>query len=216
MNNAEIPATSAPITVVSTDRFAQWFPKIDTWDKKIIQTVYQKYAGTIIRPIARIVSICGDPKLWLPTLIITFIVGWYQKDLKLWLYLSTAFFQSYAIYYIVKQILKRPRPFAQFGSISSLDRTGHGYSFPSGHAHHSTILVGFLWLYFYPVPWLLPIILTYNVIVGFSRLISGVHFPSDTIVGIIAGYVMLAFHWFITKDLYLIIVQMLGILPTYF
>jgi undecaprenyl-diphosphatase len=117
--------------------------------------------------------------------------------------ITPLFFQSYCIYYLIKHFFKRARPFKQFDSVKRLDKTGHGYSFPSGHAHHSTLLIGIIWLIFIPSPWFVIILIAYNLVVGFSRMISGVHFPSDTIIGIIEAYLMLAFHWMVTKDLYI-------------
>jgi undecaprenyl-diphosphatase len=185
------------------DRFARIFPKIDAWDKTLIQRVYHQYEGSKIRPLMRFISMCGDPKLWIFAIAIAAIWGWFAHTWTVVVIFSTGFFQSYVIYYLIKHWIKRPRPFLQFEKIERLDKTGHGYSFPSGHAHHSTLLMGLIWLTFYPKPWLLIVLVGYNLIVGYSRLVSGVHFPSDTVVGIIEAYVMLLIHWVITKSIYI-------------
>jgi undecaprenyl-diphosphatase len=198
------------------DKFAKKFPTVDQWDKQVIQKLYHKFESSKIPKIARIVSLFGDPKLWIPTLAITFIIGIIHGNLNLFLYLFIGFIQSYLLYYLIKRYFKRPRPFKQFDDIQRLDKTGHGYSFPSGHAHHSTMLVGLLILYFYPRWWMIVILILYNICVSTSRMISGVHFPSDTIVGIIEAYVMIIIHVFITKHVYLILSMSLQFLVCQF
>ncbi len=155
------------------DRFAKWFPKVDQWDKALLQSTYHKFEGSPIRKIARVVSIFGDPKWWIAVLILTFVAGVVLKDLTMFVIFFTGFFQSFIIYYIIKLFFHRPRPFRQFNEVQRLDNTGKGYSFPSGHAHHSTLLVGLLWLYFFPQPWILILLILYNIAIGYSRLISG-------------------------------------------
>jgi len=68
--------------------------------------------------------------------------------------------------------------------------------------------MGLIWLSFFD-PWFIIILLVYNVIVGFSRIILGVHFVSDVIVGVLEGYLMLFIHWFLTKNFYLLLNQLI-------
>lgn len=189
------------------DKFARWFPKIDAWDKKQIEVIYHRYEGTKMRPIAKFVSKCGDPGLWGFAIIISAIVGIILQKLTVCVILTTGFLQSYIIYYIIKHFIKRPRPFRQFEKIERLDKTGYGYSFPSGHAHHSSLLLGLLWLLYFDNPFFIILLLIYNFVVGYSRMVSGVHFPSDAIAGVIEAYLVLFFHWVVTKDFYLVIAQ---------
>lgn len=189
------------------DRFVDLFPRIDAWDKHWIQSIYHRYEGTTMRKLAPIISFFGDPKLWLPVLVIFFIVGLVSQNFTYFVIFATGFFQSYVIYYIIKHVINRPRPFLQFEKVERLDKTGHGYSFPSGHAHHSTLLMGLFWLIFFPNPWVILGLIAYNLCVGYSRIISGVHFPSDTIFGIFEGYLMLCLHWLVTKDMYIFIIH---------
>lgn len=201
--------SSSPV-IKKKDRFADLFPQIDSWDKLWLQKIYHRYEGTTVRKVAPVISVLGDPKLWGPVLIIFFIIGTISQDYTNFVVFATAFFQSYLIYYIIKHIIKRPRPFLQFEKVERLDKTGHGYSFPSGHAHHSTLLMGLFWLTFFPSPWAIILLFLYNLCVGYSRIISGVHFPSDTIIGILEGYFMLTLHWVVTKDLYLSIMTQIA------
>lgn len=179
------------------------FPKLDEWDAKYSKQIYHKYSGSKVRKWAKIISFAGDPRLWGPTFVIFGVWGIYKWDFSLLTIFLAGFFQSFAIYFILKNIVKRPRPFVQYKDIIRLDKTGHGYSFPSGHCHHSAILLGLLGIVFFPFPWFIIVLVCYNVAIGYSRLISGCHFPSDTIFGTIEAYLELALFWFLTKDLYI-------------
>ena len=88
------------------------------------------------------------------------------------------------IYKLLKNRLVRERPSLTHGDIlcgtAPLDR----YSFPSGHTLHAVSLTIML-AHFEPL--LLPIALPFAVLVALSRVILGLHYPSDVIVGAVIG-----------------------------
>lgn len=191
------------------DFFQKVFPTIDKCDKKFVNKVYNKFKDTKVPVFAKIISYFADPRLWGVVGVVFTIFGFIEQDFTHLITFLSCFFQSFLLYSLIKNLLKRERPFKQIEGIERLDKTGHGFSFPSGHCHHSTILVGLIWLSFYNRPWFILILLMYNLIVGFSRIVLGVHFISDVIVGVLEGYIMLFFHWFLTKNFYLILNQLI-------
>ena len=87
-------------------------------------------------------------------------------------------------YMLLKNGLKRNRPEAALKNFRSVITPSDRFSFPSGHtsaAFMMATLVG----YFYPV--LLPVFYGWATLVGFSRVVLGVHFPTDTLVGAALG-----------------------------
>lgn len=88
------------------------------------------------------------------------------------------------VYKLLKERLVRERPYIRFGEIvcgaAPLDR----YSFPSGHTLHA---VSFAILYASFVPQLLWILVPLAMLVAMSRVVLGLHYPSDVLVGAAIG-----------------------------
>jgi undecaprenyl-diphosphatase len=85
-----------------------------------------------------------------------------------------------AVYKLIKRYLVRERPYVMHGDIllgtAPLDR----YSFPSGHTLHA---VSFTIFYSSYDPSMLFVLLPFAVLVAASRVILGLHYPSDVLVG---------------------------------
>ncbi|MEM6511462.1 MAG: phosphatase PAP2 family protein, partial [Pseudomonadota bacterium] len=84
------------------------------------------------------------------------------------------------VYKSMKKRLVRERPYINHGDIlcgaAPLDR----YSFPSGHTLHAAC---FTTMYAHIDPSLLVVLLPFALLVAASRIILGLHYPSDVIVG---------------------------------
>ena len=93
------------------------------------------------------------------------------------------------LYKALKSRLVRERPFITHGEIvraaAPLDR----YSFPSGHTLHA---IGFTVLFGAYAPVTLWIMAPFAALVAASRIILGLHYPSDVLVGGLIGAALAA------------------------
>lgn len=88
-----------------------------------------------------------------------------------------------AIYKFLKHKTTRPRPYQVHQVIVLGERPLDHFSFPSGHTLHAvmvTIVLGYI------QPVLLAAMLPFMVLV-LSRMVLGLHYPSDVIVGALIG-----------------------------
>mgnify|MGYP003500557778 FL=1 len=92
-----------------------------------------------------------------------------------------------AIYKILKAKTIRPRPYQVHQVIRLGERPLDHFSFPSGHTLHAvlaTTVIGYI------EPLLLLLMLPFTVLVALSRMILGLHYPSDVMVGALIGAVV--------------------------
>jgi undecaprenyl-diphosphatase len=93
------------------------------------------------------------------------------------------------VYRIVKRWIARPRPFRTCPGIRECARSLDEFSFPSGHTLHSVAFSLILTVYY---PMFALFVWPFTVMVAVSRIILGLHYPSDVIVGGLIGAVIAA------------------------
>lgn len=91
------------------------------------------------------------------------------------------------IYKALKAKTVRPRPFTRDAGIQLCTAPLDQYSFPSGHTLHavSFTLVACAWY-----PFLLWPLALFTVLVALSRMILGLHYPTDVAAGVAIGLLL--------------------------
>ena len=89
-----------------------------------------------------------------------------------------------AIYKLLKNRLVRERPYINHGGIVCGTAPLDQYSFPSGHTLHA---VSFAIMLSQIEPMLMPVVVPFAILVAASRVILGLHYPSDVVVGAAIG-----------------------------
>jgi undecaprenyl-diphosphatase len=140
-----------------------------------------RHAG--VRGLFDAVSRLGDYPAWI---VLGFVTAAYPGVTAWWVVVQAAVtaLVGVLVYKLLKERLVRERPFIRFGDIvcgtAPLDR----YSFPSGHTLHA---VSFTWLYGSFAPQLLWILVPFALLVALSRVVLGLHYPSDVLAGALLG-----------------------------
>jgi undecaprenyl-diphosphatase len=86
---------------------------------------------------------------------------------------------------VIKDVVKRPRPFVNDPSIVPADAAG-SYSFPSGHTSEAFSTATALSIA-YPKWYVIAPSFLWATSVGYSRMYLGVHYPTDILGGAITG-----------------------------
>ncbi len=101
---------------------------------------------------------------------------------------------------LLKEIVGRPRPFETLADVRVKHRwSAGGFSFPSGHTAGAFSIATILSLR-YPRPSVLVPVLTWALMVGYSRIYLGVHYPSDVAGGALVGTVVALAMWQLRSD----------------
>jgi len=88
------------------------------------------------------------------------------------------------VYFVLKNGFKRNRPQQAIEGFRSVITPSDQFSFPSGHTS-AAFMVAMLVGYFMPA--LLVPLFIWALLVAFSRVVLGVHFPTDTLMGMVLG-----------------------------
>jgi hypothetical protein len=87
----------------------------------------------------------------------------------------------------LKDWIREPRPDASFAPLKT--DTAPGFGFPSGHAQNSTVVWGML-AALLRRPWLWGLAVLLPLLIGFSRLYLGLHWPIDVVGGWVIGAII--------------------------
>lgn len=87
---------------------------------------------------------------------------------------------------VLKHLVHRPRPYTVVEGLAPLLLSGDPNSFPSGHTC-AAFAAGVTWARYAKFKWLKLLCVVQAVLMGFSRIYVGVHFPTDVLAGCAVG-----------------------------
>ncbi|MDA3845945.1 MAG: phosphatase PAP2 family protein [Vallitaleaceae bacterium] len=90
---------------------------------------------------------------------------------------------------IIKDLFNYDRPIGEEGIISLRTETATGQAFPSGHTQVATTFYVSMGLWF-KKNWLVTLGIVIGLIVGFSRVYLGLHYPKDVVVGFVLALII--------------------------
>ncbi len=139
--------------------------------------------------IMRVASVLGSGHVEIPlALLLSFRLAAIRRRSEAAGYASAAL-SGWAMYGLLKFLIRRARPRV----IPRLMRGGGWYAFPSGHATLAPLVFG-LGALIWAAPWprttrltLLAAAALLSILIAFSRVYLGLHWPSDVVGGLLVG-----------------------------
>ncbi len=138
------------------------------------------------RAIARffgLISRLGDGGFWY-TLIGAMLTLGGMRGAQAAAHMALTGLAALAVYRGLKRYTQRPRPFRSHAGIVAHVPPLDEFSFPSGHTLHA-VSFSLVALAYYP--WLLTLLLPFTLLVGASRVVLGLHYPSDVLAASVIG-----------------------------
>ena len=131
-------------------------------------------------------------------LIVLFIFLIKKRNLKAIIIIFSSAIIAWILAEFIKYIISMPRPFILLENVKLLFEHGEYDSFPSAHAtFYSAIAVASF--FFYKKIGLIAFLIA--IIIGLARIVSGIHFPIDILVGFILGIITAYILYLLTKKL---------------
>jgi undecaprenyl-diphosphatase len=91
------------------------------------------------------------------------------------------------IYLVLKKSLKRPRPCDFFHNLPAFVTPSDKFSLPSGHTAAAWLMASIV-AHFYPA--FAVLVYLWAGLIGLSRILLGVHYPSDVLAGASLGVII--------------------------
>ena len=129
------------------------------------------------------ISKLGDGGFWYGLAAILALVGG-PRGVHAALQMLATGLVAWLLYRTLKRWTRRPRPFRRCDGVIAHVPPLDEFSFPSGHTLQA---VGFTVVALAWYPLLAPLLLTFTALVAASRVILGLHYPSDVLAAIGIG-----------------------------
>lgn len=129
------------------------------------------------------ISVIGDGAIWVVVAGAVWLFGGAEGErcVHTMLALGAA---NLVIYLALKHSTGRARPYLECPDILACTRALDRYSFPSGHTLHAVAFAVLIPVYFPP---LAPLLWGFALLVALSRIVLGLHYPSDVLAAVAIG-----------------------------
>ena len=158
----------------------RWLAELDiAWCLRFNRASHRRELERLFAVVSRL----GDGVFWY-TLMLALLIVQGQAALPAVARMLAAGAVALALYKWLKSRTTRPRPCVRHDRIRTSVAPLDEYSFPSGHTLHA-VSFSIVAIYHYPaLAWLA---VPFTVLVALSRMVLGLHYPSDVLAGALLG-----------------------------
>lgn len=156
---------------------------LQQWGVDLVITIQQIH-GPLLDGIFRAITFMGEEEFYLLLLPIFF----WCVDSRLGARVTILLLLSSYLNVGLKDLFQQPRPFDLEPGVKLSD--AEGYGLPSNHSQSAVVVWGGIadWA---RKTWLWVVAIMLMVLMGFSRIYLGVHFPTDVLAGWVIGAILL-------------------------
>jgi undecaprenyl-diphosphatase len=157
--------------------------QLTQWDHALCIRVNRASGNRVARDTFRAVSWLGNGIFWY-ALILALLLAFRTDAVPAVAHMIVAGLVCTLLYKWLKHKTSRPRPYQVHHEIVCSTQPLDQFSFPSGHTLHAVAFSIVAIAYYPPLVWLL---LPFSLLTASSRVVLGLHYPSDVLAGAFIG-----------------------------
>lgn len=157
------------------------------WDASVLLWIQENMRTDLMTTIMKAITRLGDGgSLWIVLAIVLLALN---KTRKVGATSALALIITFLTVNVgIKNVVARTRPYEVIEGLTNLVGKQSDFSFPSGHSAHA-FAVGVVILIMMPKKIGVPVFVI-SILMAFSRLYVGVHYPTDVIAGVVLGTII--------------------------
>jgi undecaprenyl-diphosphatase len=176
-------AIRLPVMATVSSSLGSLLARFDLAEYRLCRRLNRGVEHTFIRVFFMAASRAGDGVIWYALMLaLPFVYG--ARGLQVALLMLATCAVGLAAYKFLKRTFVRERPFIRHAGISLAGAPLDRYSFPSGHTLHA---VAFSWQACAAFPELGFALVPLALAIAASRVVLGLHYPTDVLVGALLG-----------------------------
>jgi undecaprenyl-diphosphatase len=166
-----------------TWRVALTFQRFDAAEVSFCRYLNRSSKSAAVRKVFRAISWLGDGWIWY-ALIASMPVLHGSSGLLSAVHTGATGAVALVLYKLIKGRAVRERPYITYSAIECASAPLDRYSFPSGHTLHATCFTVLMSSHF---PGWITALAVLTLLIALSRLILGLHYPTDVAAGALLG-----------------------------
>ena len=165
-------------------KLSLYFARAKAIDSALCIRVNKTSHNLAIRVLFRLISRLGDGVFWYTIMLAILVVNGSDGIVPV-VHMLVVGLSGTVLYKWLKGKTLRPRPYEVHQDIWLTGRPLDRFSFPSGHTLHAVAFSAIAVFYY---PSLFMLVVPFAVMVALSRVVLGLHYPSDVLMGALIGF----------------------------